>query len=67
MIHPAPRRGEGGPRGARWEGNGVTVGLSAAAPSTMLRMVPLPRSVSLRGGGEQRQITITLAPTFTRP
>src|SRR4029077_20141797 len=34
------------------------------APSTMLRMVPLPRSVSLRGGGQQR---ITRARAVHRP
>ena len=67
LIHPAPRSGEGGPRFVQ---RSAVEGASAArstsllhAPSTTLRVVPLPRSVSLRGGGK----STTLPAAHPRP
>ncbi len=49
LPHGAQRNGGGGPPAGRWRGRSVveqikTAGMSSAsaAPSTMLRMVPLP-------------------------
>jgi hypothetical protein len=58
IVHPAPRSGEGGPRVSAVEGASDSRPASAPhAPSTALRAVPLPRSVSLRGGGQTKSFS----------
>jgi hypothetical protein len=47
ISSPAPSRGRGTAGGGR--GGDRQCGASSLAPSTMLRMVPLPRFVSLAG------------------